>query len=148
MNIDKQTQLSRHIGRRAAARGVTLVEVLIVITIMALITGAASFALFPYLKESRIKTAAMGCQTIRQAAELHQNLEGGGDSCPSVQDLVNGKRIDSRSTDDPWNRPYRIVCEGGDVHVYSNGNDGKENTPDDIRDDFRAADIKRVKDLK
>jgi general secretion pathway protein G len=66
-----------------------------------------------------------------------------------VKDLVDGKKLDAKRTDDPWGHPYRIVCddEGGELRVYSNGKDGKENTPDDIRDDFKEADVKRVANL-
>ncbi len=31
--------------------------------------------------------------------------------------------------------------------MISSGNDRKENTPDDIRDDFTPTDVKRVKEL-
>jgi general secretion pathway protein G len=43
--------------------------------------------------------------------------------------------------------PYRVDCSEGEIRVYSNGNDRKPGTPDDLRDDFKPADVKRVKDL-
>jgi general secretion pathway protein G len=132
---------------RQGARGVTLVEVMIVIAIMAVISGGATLLAFPLYKESRIKTAVLGCSTVKQAADLYQNLEGAADQCPTIQDLVSSKKLDSKKTDDPWNMPYKIVCTDGDIHVISAGNDRKEGTPDDVRDDFKDADVKRVKAL-
>jgi general secretion pathway protein G len=137
-------------GRRRLARarrGVTLVEVLIVVAIMAVIAGGATLLVFPQFLKARIQTAKVGADAVRQAAELHMNTDGGG--CPTVKDLVDGKKLDAKKTDDPWGHPYRIVCENksGDLRVYSNGKDGKENTPDDIRDDFKEADVKRVANL-
>jgi general secretion pathway protein G len=130
-----------------ARRGVTLVEVLIVVAIMAVIAGGATLLVFPQFLKARIQTAKVGADAVRNAAELHMNTDGGG--CPTVKDLVEGKKLDAKKTDDPWGHPYRIVCEdeGGDLRVYSNGKDGKENTPDDIRDDFKEADVKRVANL-
>ena len=67
----------------------------------------------------------------------------------TVKDLVESKKLDGKKTDDPWGHQYRIVCdsEDGDLRVYSNGKDGKENTPDDVRDDSKPADIKRIANL-
>ncbi len=133
--------------RRRGTRGVTLVEVLIVVAIMAVIAGGATILAFPLYKEAKIKTAVVGCSTVKQAAELYQNLEGTADVCPTIQDLVNSKKLDGKKTEDPWNLPYKIVCGDGDIHVTSSGNDRKDGTPDDIRDDFKDADIKRVSKL-
>jgi len=130
--------------RRALRRGVTLVEVLIVVAIMAVIAGGATMLVFPRLKESRIKAAIMGAGTIKKAAELHQNMDGSADQCPTIQDLVTTKKIDGSKTEDPWGKPYTIKCENGDIHVTSAGNDKKEGTPDDVRDDMKDSDVKKL----
>jgi len=60
----------------------------------------------------------------------------------------DSKKLDAKKTDDPFGQPYRVVCEdNGETRVYSNGRDGKEGTPDDIRDDFKPSDVKRVAEL-
>ncbi|APR82079.1 Hypothetical protein A7982_07428 [Minicystis rosea] len=132
---------------RRGARGVTLVEVLIVVAIMAVISGGVTLVAFPLYKESRIKIGVQGCQVVRQAAELYQNLEGSADQCPTIQDLVTSKKLDGKKVDDPWGAPYKVDCTGGEVHGVSSGNDKKFGTQDDLRDDFKDADIKRVKNL-
>jgi general secretion pathway protein G len=132
---------------RAAARGVTLVEVLIVVAIMAVISGGVTLVAFPLFKEARIKTAITGCVTVKQAAELYQNLEGAADQCPTLQDLVTSRKVDGQHTDDPWGVPYKIDCADGEIHVYSAGNDKKFGSADDLRDDFKPADVKRIKNL-
>lgn len=132
---------------RHGQRGVTLVEVLIVVAIMAVISGGVTLVAFPLYNEARIKMGVQGCQTVRQAAELYQNLDGSSDICPTVQDLITSRKIDKNHSDDPWNKPYRIDCSEGVIHVYSNGRDGRPATPDDLRDDFKPMDIKRVSSL-
>ena len=136
----------RRLARRAR-RGVTLVEVLIVVAIMAVISGGVTLVAFPLFKESRIKIAVQGCQAVKNAAELYINLDATSDACPTMQDLIQSRKLDAKKTDDPWGMPYGIVCQDGEIHVVSGGNDRKIGTPDDIRDDFKPADVKRVKEL-
>src|SRR5688500_2692268 len=108
MSMDISVKMKRL--QRAASRGVTLVEVLIVLAIMALIAGSATLLVFPQLAKARVRTAKMDGQTIRKAAELHRNLDGSADACPSVQDLVSGKKLEAGKTTDPWGKPYKVVC--------------------------------------
>lgn len=132
---------------RAAARGVTLVEVLIVVSIMAVISGGAVVLAFPLYKEARIKTAVVSAKEIKKAAQLYQEMDATTEGCPTIQDLVTSKRLDLTTANDPWGKPFRIVCGEGDIRVLSSGNDRKDGTPDDIRDDFTPTDVKRVKEL-
>ena len=145
MNVELISRIRR--ARRAAARGVTLVEVLIVVAIMAVISGGVTLVAFPLFKESRIKIGVQGCQVVRQAAELYQNLDGSADQCPSIQDLVTSKKLDGKKTEDPWGTTFKIECPDGEIHAISAGNNKKFGDADDLRDDFKDADIKRVKNL-
>lgn len=133
--------------KRRRQRGVTLVEVLIVVAIMAVIAGGATLLVFPAFKKAKVEAAKVGAEAVRQAAELYLNTDAEGGACPLVKDLIASKKLDAKKTDDPWGTPYRITCEGDEVRVHSNGRDAKENTPDDVRDDFKPSDIKRVAEL-
>lgn len=133
--------------KRAAVRGVTLVEVLIVVAIMAVIAGGATILVFPQFKKARIKSAVIGASTIKQAADLYQNLNGSADICPTMQDLVTSRSIDAKKTDDPWGSPYKIICLDGEIHVTSPGNDRKDGTPDDVRDDLKPAEVEKLANL-
>ncbi|WP_437762469.1 type II secretion system protein [Sorangium sp. So ce281] len=133
---------------RKLSRGVTLVEVLIVVTIMAIIAGGATLVVWPKLKQSRVKSAYTGATIIKSAAEQYQQLGAGGEGCPTIQTLVSAKQIDGNKTDDPWGQPYKIKCdENNDVHVVSSGDDRKENTPDDIRDDMKQSDLNKIAEM-
>ena len=142
-----------HRLRRAAARGVTLVEVLIVVAIMAVIAGGVTVVAFPQFKKAKVDAAAVGCHAVKQAADLYQNLEGSADVCPTIADLVRTKKIDSARTEDPWGMAYRIDCATGEIRVCSNGNNRKTESTgvtvagDDICDNYSQSDIKKVKDL-
>ncbi|HRI64252.1 MAG TPA: type II secretion system protein [Polyangium sp.] len=132
--------------KKAAQRGVTLVEVLIVLAIMAIIAGGAVTLVFPRLKESRVKQAVLSAGVIKTAAQSYMHLDSAG-GCPTIKDLVDGKQIDGKKTDDPWGTQFKVACEGDEITVSSSGADRKDGTPDDIKDDFKDADIKRVAGL-
>jgi general secretion pathway protein G len=134
-------------ARRALERGVTLVEVLIVVAIMALIAGSATILVFPRLKEARVKTAYQETREIKKAAELYLNLSTSGDACPTIQDLIQAKYLEAGKTDDPWGMAYKISCDGADVHVVSSGADKKEGSPDDLRDDMKQSDVDKAAKL-
>ena len=142
-----------HRLRRAAARGVTLVEVLIVVAIMAVISGGVTLVAFPLYKKAKVDAAMVGCHAVKQASDLYQNLEGSADVCPTIADLVRTKKIDPARTEDPWGRPYRIDCSTGEIRVCSDGNNRKTEsngtsvTGDDICDNYAPSDVKKVKDL-
>lgn len=139
-----QRLLSRSLARRRA-RGVTLVEVLIVLAIMALIAGGAAFALFPMLNKSRIESAVLGAQTIQKAAKLYLEVDNPGGNCPTIETLVTSKKMEAGKTDDPWGTPYKVLCtEDGDIRVISFGKDKKENSADDVKDNFKKSDIEKV----
>ena len=100
-----------------------------------------------YGRRPKVDSAQIGAGVIRQAAELYANMDDDAGRCPTLNDLVAAKRVDRHKTSDPWGQPYRVECIGDDVHVWSAGKDGVHRSPDDIADDFKASDVKRVAEL-
>jgi general secretion pathway protein G len=118
--------------RKRGTRGVTLVEVLIVVAIIAMVaSGVAVFAL-PKYKEAQIKQAETGARVIRMAVQQWQAANN-ETSCPTISQLVQEKHLDQgQNNNDPWNQPYTLSCSEDDVTVLSNGPDKKKGTKDDI----------------
>jgi len=116
--------------RRRRARGVTLVEVLIVVAIMAMLAGGIAFALLPQFQKASVKTARDNAIKLRQAVSLWRTDSPG--ECPSISQLKKDKLLDKVGGKDPWNKTYSITCEDGEVYVRSSGPDQKRNTEDDI----------------
>ncbi|HSN99952.1 MAG TPA: type II secretion system protein [Candidatus Nanopelagicales bacterium] len=129
---------------RAVQRGVTLVEVLIVVAIMGIIAGGAAFAVIPEFRKTQVKSAVLGAGVVKQAADLYRELESSSDACPTIQDLVSARKIDSSKINDPWGQPYKIKCEDSEIRVISSGRDRKEPSPDDVRDDFKPSDVEKI----
>lgn len=116
---------------RAGMRGMTLVEIMIVVVIMGLIASAVGLAVFNQAKKARVEDAKQGVRAIEHAVQLYQ--QDHPNQCPTVQQLVSEGTLDRRQrTKDPWDNDFSIACEGGDVTVRSRGPDGREGTDDDI----------------
>jgi general secretion pathway protein G len=123
----------RRVSKRAAARGVTLVEVLIVVAIMALLGGSVGFYALQQYKKAEKATAEEDARNLRKAIELWQ-VQNSESTCPTIGQLVADKQLnsDSRPTD-PWGQEWVFSCADDEIYVQSNGPDRKAGTADDIR---------------
>lgn len=118
--------------RRARSRGVTLIEVLIVVAIIAMVaSGVAVFAL-PRYKEAQLKQAETGARVVRTAVQQWQSANN-ETSCPTISQLVQEKHLDpGQNTNDPWGSAYILSCSDDEVTVVSPGPDKKKGSKDDI----------------
>jgi general secretion pathway protein G len=118
---------------RALARGVTLIEILIVLAIVGLIAGGVAVVAIPKYAESQKNQAKIDARTIHPVAEKYK-VDHSGAGCPTVEQLRAEKELSAASKiTDPWDTPYQIRCQDEDIYVLSFGPDKKEGTNDDIR---------------
>ena len=112
----------------------SLIEILVVLAIIALVSGAIAVAVIGHLERARIQTSRESARVLRNAVSSYR-MTRAGEECPSVEMLVAAQEIDSASKQvDAWERPFGIECdERGGVTVVSGGPDKKIGTPDDIR---------------
>jgi general secretion pathway protein G len=129
---------SRH-TRRRSERGYTLVEILVVITIIGLIMALVGPRVLNYLTESKVKTARIQIQSFASALDLFY-LDAGRypTSAEGLAVLVrptagitawNGPYLKGGIVPtDPWGKPYayRSPGEHGAYDVVSLGSDGQE----------------------
>jgi general secretion pathway protein G len=117
---------------RRAQRGVTLVEVLIVVAIIAMVAGGVAVFALPRYKDAQIKNAETGARIVRTAVQQWQSANN-ETSCPTISQLVQEKQLDpGQSTKDSWNQDFTLTCTDDEVIVSSNGPDKKKGTKDDI----------------
>lgn len=119
--------------RRRVERGVTLIEVLIVVAIMSMISAGVVVAILPRFRQTQIENTKTNAREVRAAVMRWRTMNSGSD-CPTLSQLQKDKEIDSASkTSDAWDMPYKIACEEDEVVVTSAGPDRREATDDDIR---------------
>jgi general secretion pathway protein G len=119
-------------ARRAASRGLTLVELVIVITIIGVLTAAISIGVLQAQKRANLGAAKTACSTVRQATMQWKAVNPGSD-CPTVEQLKTEKDLDTGfNLKDPWNNPYKLNCDSDEITCTSAGPDRKEGTEDDI----------------
>lgn len=129
-----RNQSNRRRGRRA---GITLIEMLVVITIIALFSAVAYQRLTPALDQGRVTAAKTQIEQIASAAQRF-NLENG--RFPNQEEGLDvlGKYLTKEIGLDPWGNPYvyRFPGEHGpepDIMSYgADGEPGGEATAADI----------------
>ena len=129
----------RSCSRNEGERGFTLVEILVVITIIALIMSLVGPRVLNYLTESKVKAAKIQMQSFSSALDLLY-LDTGRypSSAEGLAVLVkptsamagwNGPYLKGGNVpNDPWGKPYlyRSPTERAKYEIMSYGADGQE----------------------
>ena len=127
---------------RAAARGMTLIEIMVVLVIIGLIASAVAVNVIGRQKEAEIKKATTDVQNIaNQGVDAFRVMRG---RYPSTEEglriLVQEGFLKANQPDgsikDPWKHEYVYLYPGqknaDGFDVKSNGPDGQPGTDDDI----------------
>jgi general secretion pathway protein G len=129
----------RRLRTRQSERGFTLVEMLVVITIIALIMALVGPRVLNYLAESKAKTAKIQIESLATALDLY--FLDAGQYPASSEGLTallqrpgstvtwNGPYLKGNAVpSDPWGRPYvyRAPGQHGSYDIISFGADGQE----------------------
>jgi general secretion pathway protein G len=118
MGLEKTKQ------QRRRQRGMTLIEIMVVITILGLIMAAVGVAVIPKLDEARRDTARMDIGSIHNALKLYYAKKGRfPDTASGLRALVETQNLEKMPTD-PWGREYVYMYESGKPLITSYGADG------------------------
>jgi general secretion pathway protein G len=111
-------------ARRAATRGMTLIEIMVVITIIGLIAAAVTVAVIPQLQKAQVDRAGLDIKSIEGALKLYYAKKGTyPDTATGLKGLVDLQILD-KVPQDPWNHDYVYVLERGKPIITSYGRDG------------------------
>ncbi|WIG96192.1 type II secretion system major pseudopilin GspG [Myxococcus sp. SDU36] len=105
-------------------RGMTLIEIMVVITILGLIAAAVGVAVIPQLEAARRDRAGLDIKNIQSAMKLYYTKKGKyPDTASGLQALVEAQALEQMPKD-PWNNDYVYINEGGKPVIISYGADG------------------------
>lgn len=127
--------------KRRRSRGMTLIEIMVVITLLGIIAAAVGVAAVNMLERGQIDSARTQAHEIAKSLDSYRVLFGRYPSTSEglaalVSPPSNGKPIMERIPKDPWNNEYQYLFPGthntGKFDVKSFGPDGQEGGGDDI----------------
>lgn len=128
------TTETRKLVRGAAARGsrgMTLIEILVVLAIIGLIMGGVAVVASNALSGAKEDTARKDIINLETSIEMFQIQKN---KCPKAVADLKAAGIIKKVTKDPWGNEYAIKCPGehGDVDISSAGKDGEFGNEDDV----------------
>jgi general secretion pathway protein G len=124
---------------RRAARGFTLIEIMVVVVIMGVLAALVVPKLLSRTGESKVAAAKVDIATVMQALKLYKldnqrypTSEQGLQALlekPTGGPAANGWKAGGyleKMPKDPWGNPYQFLSPGihGEVDVFSYGADG------------------------
>ena len=102
----------------------TLIEIIVVITILSLLMAAVGVAVIPQLDKAKQDTARMDIGNLQTALKTYYAKKGNyPDTGTGLRSLVETQILD-RAPVDPWGHDYVYMNEGGKPVVISYGRDG------------------------
>jgi general secretion pathway protein G len=130
------------VARKSAvmsARGMTLLEIMVVIAIIGIVMTALSVGVVGYLNRARVGAARSQVSTISNAVQTYM-LDG---ECPSSLNALAegaGALIKAKQLKDPWGQEFVFNCPAArdtqlEFDLCSKGPDKREGSEDDVCND-------------
>ena len=131
----------KKLTRRTLQRGMTLVEIMVVVVIISLVTGVVGVAVLNRLEEARKKVTITQLRQIGDALELYKlsvrHFPSTSEGLSALTAPKNGdKPFMTSIPKDPWGNDYVYIFPGthnpGSYDLMSYGADGVQGCGDDI----------------
>jgi len=117
-------------------RGFSLIELMVVITIIGLIGGMVAVNVFKQFGKAKEKTTAVEIRRIEEALGHYYLVNGNYPTLDrGLGALAEGGEYLKKVPKDPWKQEYVYISPGQDgrpYDIFSKGPDQQEGTEDDI----------------
>lgn len=123
--------------RRRRQRGLTLIEILVVVTILGAIASIIGINVFNQHVDAQIKTAKIQLKNFDSALDLYRvKYHEYPSTAQGLAALINpprgGPALMNEIPRDPWDNEYVYTQPSRDYDLVSKGPDGVAQTDDDI----------------
>ncbi len=123
-----------------AVRGMSLLEIMVVLVLIGLVAGTIGVAVFGQQEEGQKKAAQNQAQALSGALQQFRLRVGkyptAGEGLNALANPPKGTPLIERVPKDPWGNDYKYRNPGTKNRtkpdVYSIGPDGQDNTEDDV----------------
>jgi general secretion pathway protein G len=139
MNRIVKALTRRNDRRPASQRGMTLLEIMIVLAILALVMGlVVGPRVMRMFGKSKSDIAELTVKKYAYEAYGGWSQANPNKSCPDKLEDLN-EYMNNKDIKDPWGTPYKMMCGQNlpagakGIAVMSAGEDTKEGTEDDIK---------------
>lgn len=128
--------------KRVAQRGLTMLEIMIVIAILGLVMGLVVVPrVMGMFGESKVKIAKLAVDNYAKSDFPKWSLSHNDKPCPdSLMDILTYVGKTTEDMKDPWGSPYKMLCGAGQlppgasgIAIFSFGEDKTEGTADDVK---------------
>jgi general secretion pathway protein G len=130
---DKELFRLRTAVAARGTRGMTLIEILVVLAIIGLIMGGVAVAAFSRLSGAQADQAKNDVLEIENLSEMYMLQKSG--KCPKSMKDLKAAGITKKVKKDPWGTEYKITCpaqHSDSVDVSSAGKDKQFGNEDDV----------------
>lgn len=127
--------MRKRIARRSA-RGMTLVEIMVVVAIIGMLMGTVGVYAYGRLEKARVNDTKMVIHNIEQALVHYQT--DNTDGCPKALGELVSQKYMAKEPKDAWGQSLMFVCPGthgnqDGADIWSKGKDKVDGSTDDIK---------------
>jgi general secretion pathway protein G len=126
--------------KASARRGMTLIEILVVVAILGMLATAVTVAVLDQFEDAKGERARMDIAAVTQGLSAYYIKMGKypttGDGLSSLVSPPKGSPLLSELPTDPWENEYNYAYPGTrnakGFDLWSSGKDGQSGTEDDV----------------
>lgn len=120
--------------RHSRRRGMSLIEIVVVIAITTMLMSAVGIYAIGQLRESRVTTAKNELKTLENALDSYLAITGKYPDAQQAFTPLLERRVLRDPPVDPWGNPFRYALVNGVPVISTLGADGLEGGIDDATD--------------
>jgi general secretion pathway protein G len=119
---------------RGVPQGMTLIEIMVVLVVIALVSTIIAAAVLPQLKGAQVRKARVDVRQLESAVKLYFVKTGRFPDPAEGLNVLVSARVIERLQKDPWKNPYVLHMRDGEPVVISYGADGAAGGEGDAAD--------------